>query len=354
MAHALEPRASGPGAVYFELERLEQNGGRLELSGRWFGVRGRRFVRPTLTFDADGQPYRLLADLEHKPWAAEDGSPWTAAFAWAAETDGLQAIELNVAPDITVPLSQDGAGGATRRRRASSGGRADSLRRELQATRQDLLDERRITDRLRSEVAEQREELTSLRSEVDRLREDKVDGDAALARRDAALAKLSEVESLREEDRRALSEAEAERDEVRRARRQAETDRDQALAELQRMRDELELAAEVRDRALSEREGALADRGTALRTRDQALAERDRAFSERDQLAHAEDSLQAQRSAARALVTRRNLSWRSTPWSGAEPNPEILRRHIGWPERIAVISVLIAVLIVLLIVAHVF
>ena len=125
MAQALEPRSGASGSVSFELERLEQTAaGRLELTGRWFGVRGRRFVRPTLTFESDGHPYRLLADLEHKPWFAEDGSPWTAAFHWDADRGPLDEIELTVATDIAIPLPRfDGGEDRPRRQRRSAGRR---------------------------------------------------------------------------------------------------------------------------------------------------------------------------------------------------------------------------------------
>src|SRR4051794_14498273 len=64
-----------------EVERFELAGNAcLELRGRWFGVRGRRFMRPALTALADGREQRILAVLDHKPWDAEDGETWLAAF----------------------------------------------------------------------------------------------------------------------------------------------------------------------------------------------------------------------------------------------------------------------------------
>jgi hypothetical protein len=51
---------------------------------------------------------RALADLEHKPWAAEDGEVWTAAFSVDEGLDGARAIELSVAPDIAVHLRRRG------------------------------------------------------------------------------------------------------------------------------------------------------------------------------------------------------------------------------------------------------
>lgn len=78
------------------------------MAGRWFGVRGRRFVRPTLTLVHKGAAVRALADLEHKPWAAEDGEIWTAAFSVDKGLDGAREIELSVAPDIVVGLRPKG------------------------------------------------------------------------------------------------------------------------------------------------------------------------------------------------------------------------------------------------------
>jgi hypothetical protein len=71
-------------------------------------VRGRRFVRPTLTLNHRGAEVRALADLEHKPWAAEDGEVWMAAFSVDEGLDGAREIELSVAPDIAVELRRKG------------------------------------------------------------------------------------------------------------------------------------------------------------------------------------------------------------------------------------------------------
>ncbi len=63
------------------MERIDAStSGRVEVAGRWFGVRGRRFVRPALTISRKDGELRALADLEDKPWAAEDGEVWQAAF----------------------------------------------------------------------------------------------------------------------------------------------------------------------------------------------------------------------------------------------------------------------------------
>ena len=90
--------------MLFELDRFELGADdRCEVHGRWFGVRGRRFMRPALTIVVDGAETRLLADLDDKPWAAEEGLPWNAAFASPPDGD-LAGAELTVAPDITIAL----------------------------------------------------------------------------------------------------------------------------------------------------------------------------------------------------------------------------------------------------------
>ena len=56
MSQASKPVARA-GRVAFELDRFElTDGQRCELEGRWFGVRGRRFMRPALTVVVDGGP----------------------------------------------------------------------------------------------------------------------------------------------------------------------------------------------------------------------------------------------------------------------------------------------------------
>ena len=73
------------------------------VSGRWFGVRGPPLRAPDADADVrgDGAEQRSLADLEHKPWAAEDGEPWLAAFPLDIELDDAEQLELSVAPDIS-------------------------------------------------------------------------------------------------------------------------------------------------------------------------------------------------------------------------------------------------------------
>ena len=107
-----EPRTE----LGFELESFEWTAAdRLEVSGRWFGVRGRRFVRPVMNLRVDGRRRRLIAVLDHKPWAPDAEAPWLAAFAWRGEHGAITNARLEVAPDVVLdlPAPGDDAPGAT-------------------------------------------------------------------------------------------------------------------------------------------------------------------------------------------------------------------------------------------------
>ncbi len=82
------------------------------MHGRWYGVRGHRFVRPALILsDSSGaERRRLLAELDDKPWAAEDGESWRAAFAVESgeDLDDADGLELSVAPNINIALRSGG------------------------------------------------------------------------------------------------------------------------------------------------------------------------------------------------------------------------------------------------------
>src|SRR5580700_7198939 len=103
MGHSPTPATSATASIFFELDRFERaDDNRLVLTGRWYGVRGRRFVRPSLSLVSGEDKLRALADLEHKPWAAEEGEEWHAAFPCTAED--VAEVQLAVAPDIAVQL----------------------------------------------------------------------------------------------------------------------------------------------------------------------------------------------------------------------------------------------------------
>jgi hypothetical protein len=99
MGDAIRPPAARAG-VTFEVEGLEHEDGELVVSGHWSGLRGVRFVRPTLVV-GDRQ---VLATLEHKPWTPRDDRAWIAAFPWTGRMPDAADLELAVAPSISVAL----------------------------------------------------------------------------------------------------------------------------------------------------------------------------------------------------------------------------------------------------------
>lgn len=287
MAQAVEPER-GAGSVNFEVERFEPRGrDQLVLSGRWFGVRGRRFVRPTLTLGNGDSRQRALADLEHKPWAAEDGELWEAAFPVERNGGYPGTIELTVAPDITVALPTPGS--EAREQRIKARPRRDDLLDNLRGARRDgrprtgsgngrdprrngrsatgweegleaqreapRVPDARLPARAPAQVSGDADavalRLSEAQGEIERLRAElarhdgvKVEAASALSRRDAAVSRLTE--------------ALAARDQAARAYEQAVKARDQALRERDRMRKELDRTAEERDQALRDRERAIA------------------------------------------------------------------------------------------------
>src|SRR4051794_13909350 len=169
-------------AVAFEVERFAWTApDRLEVSGRWFGLRGHRFMRPALVVAAGEERRRLLALLEHKPWAADDGEPWTAAFAWQGEPAELAAAELSVAPSVAVELAPPPVPGARGRGRARPAPkrtgprvaahpehRGDTLERQLGEARAELAEARAEHKGARRAA---REDIAALRAELREARE---------------------------------------------------------------------------------------------------------------------------------------------------------------------------------------
>lgn len=192
---AAMPKAptAGPPAS-FAIEELEVRDGRLIVSGRWSGVRGLRFMRPTLV--VGDRP--VLATLEHKPWAPSDDQPWTAAFPWEGDPPDVDDVALVVAPSVSVPLG-DG-GGAEPPVEAAGAADADS---ELRLAR------------LETEVSYLREELERERASARREREQLAARvDEAVTDREAALRTRERMESQRDEAIAARDAVEAQRDEA--------------------------------------------------------------------------------------------------------------------------------------------
>ena len=92
----------------FVVERFGPAGDRIEVAGHWHGLRGRRFVRPVLWLHRGDTRRRLVAVLDHKPWAVGDGEPWIAAFKWDGGELDAERAELEVGSELVVDLPLPG------------------------------------------------------------------------------------------------------------------------------------------------------------------------------------------------------------------------------------------------------
>jgi hypothetical protein len=320
------------GSVAFELSRFEVVDDRCQVEGRWFGVRGRRFMRPALTVVVDGQSVRLLADLADKPWAAEDGEIWTARFPHTIERADSREAELTVAPDLTItlpvperltaaargkPVSRRGDGSGQRGHRRAGGGsdiRADTASKRVERPGRKSRSpedegERDAVDALMQELVDLRDTQRRLRQRLERVeadkaraahRLDKVSGElsAAVHERDESNAARDRTAAELEAVQRERSEFVAERDTARQERRRMAVDREAAERTHDQVQQASEAAGAARDRALSERGAALAAQRQAASERDDASSARDRAVAERDAAFSLRDHAVAERDAA--------------------------------------------------------
>lgn len=352
MARAPEP-AVAPEDIVFELEQFERSEGRLKLTGRWFGVRGRRFVRPTLTLGVDGGRVRSLADLDDKPWPAEDGQPWQASFPW--ENDGqVEATELSVAPDIAIQLPAPSSR-RTRSQRLSAVPRREAMTASWGEWPAPLGEgtpaatEEELPGAIEVAVAEPEPgEIPSVATEPDPdpepTREEMESLMLQLAEATAAAAASSaELETLR-------AELDAMRAELEEARRELSdrADASEAIAsELAATRAAREAALRSAARAEAERESALtravqaeAERESLAADSARIAADLERAGSELDRLVRERDQAVATRGAA--LVMR-----------GATQALPAYEQHVGWVRRGLALLLLIGVIFAALIVLHV-
>ena len=251
-------------SVTFEVERFEwASDDRLEVVGRWFGLRGHRFLRPTLDVEVRGERRRMLAVLEHKPWAAEEGEEWVAAFAWTGGQAPLDAAELTVSPDLAVQLPLPDADEAATEPLAASAERLPARRPRTAVLEDELAAAMAEVQRRDDELAQLRETHSEMTRE---LRE----------RARTAQEKAKQVETELEKVRQRVTAAE---EEVESERRAAEEER---RKQLDAMRAERDAATADRNRAEAEAEAARADRDDALRRATAAEAERDALVEARD------------------------------------------------------------------------
>ena len=284
--------------VAFEVERAGwPSPDRLEVVGRWFGVRGRRFIRPTLNVDVEGQSRRILAVLDHKPWAVEDGEEWVAAFAWKGDPVDLTGSELTVGPGVTVELAPAGEQRPGRRSFARPP-RADVLETELAAAREKAQQLGRELHTARADHAaelvrnakEHEEALERARTEGATSARDAEHRAAELhGELDTARDRVTRLETALTNARNELAVARADlaahREGLERERAAVAAEASKAAADdIQRLRQERDAAAREADKARAERDVARRESASARGERDAAIRDRDRARRERQVL----------------------------------------------------------------------
>lgn len=308
--------------VGFALERFGwTSADRLELAGRWHGLRGRRLARPVLVLHGDGQRRRLVAILDEDVAAgpSEDGE-WAVAFPWTGDSFRVERAELDVGRNLVVELpppergvaaepapsavptareltprrfvpaaraQEDALGATTTPSAGADGASADpvELRAQVQAARAEAAAvaqaaeaaEARLrrqlhaaageNERLRSDVARVREagtgarELDARRAEIEAAQAELEHGGADLAAARAELeVRRTEVEAARADLDRRGAEVEAARRELRDHQAEVES----ARGELARRGAELEAARGALER---EREAVEAERAALERWR---------------------------------------------------------------------------------------
>ena len=312
--------------ITFEIDGIARGeSGLLEVSGRWYGVRGRRFFRPTLTVTLpdDGGEIRMLADLEHKPWAAQDGDPWRAGFPFDRELGVIASAELNVAPDITVELGAPGgeidrgrAASRTTPPSAATGARTPVIR-DNPARPRPRAPRTAEVQRLHERLAAAETATTKERARRDAV-EAALEQERGTARRlQAELARLRAERELAETMQSELDTASTSLDRLRRDLRELGAERDRMRAE----RDEAQQAL-AGHRAEAERlRGQLSDAEAAVRRLTRAGSEARSAAAA--PLPSGEDDTQPQPQPPRLSQTRRpsGCPSRCSPSASAGPPP---------------------------------
>jgi hypothetical protein len=339
MAKAAEPAVTAE-EIVFELDRFERSDGQLNLVGRWFGVRGRRFVRPTLTLALDGERVRALADLDDKPWPAEDGEPWKASFPWG-RTGRVGEPELSVAPDITIQLPVPNS------RRARPQRLAAQPRREVMSASYGSFAAAAQEPGFDHELEPPGPEITPPEPPLP-----EPDPVALLAELDGLRVQLAEAERTAAASAAERESVDAEVAALRDALDEAREELNRRGGELEILHAELSATRAAREAALRSAAQAEAERDGALSRAAEAEAERDALATEKTELAAAVES---SRSTVEQLTRQHDEAMTSRGAAlvmrGATQALPAYEHHVGWLRRVlallAMIGIVFAVLIVL-------
>ena len=323
-------------AAVLEVERFEWAGpDRIEIVGYWSGLRGRRFMRPTLVLRGEeAESKRLLAVLDHKPWAADDGEEWVAAFPWDGDIVKFDSAEMNVGSgidlDLPAPRMRPGKPRRFRQRvvaRDASRDAAAAAPALANGIVSDAPGKQADTPAKATSTAKQADAPAKTASSAKPAERSKASATTPTTTK--ALATPVEPEPTQAlpaetaPDRAAelteqLTAKTAEADRLRTQRDDLRKERDQALEKLRTVRGELETERQSREKAVAdaraeERESAnrMLGEGAELRAaverqreiayleRDDANNKRDKAIEQRDKACHERDAAQAEAKEAR-------------------------------------------------------
>ena len=303
-------------------------------------MRGRRFVRPELILHvAGGEQRKALAELDDKPWAAQDGDAWRATFILDAPLQDVGALELSVAPDIVVTLR-----GRPPRRRAPTAVRRPPIPLDTPA------ETGRLTQRLTTAEAamhRERERRDEAEQSLERLRGEarQLSAELGRVRAELAIAQAADREAqatseLLDSSRREQHAAQARYDAL-------DAEHERALGVQSQLRSELDSRGEELEALRAALDSARAELGAA----QTGLSGRAPAHEPR-----AQPEARGPDEPGGPAETRTHSEMRvygtpaepTAPHSDRPLNPS-LRSH-SWPLRLLAVIVLAAVVIAVIVI----
>jgi hypothetical protein len=262
--------------VAFELERFGWTPpDRLEITGRWSGLEGRRLGRPVLTLAVGEESVRLTA---HPGGHFSRSGRWSATFTYDGEPESVAGAELEIGRRLVVELPPP------RQRSAPAADAERGRREELEAT----LAEREaeivgLRDEAETAIGERDEQIEALRAEVAEIR-----------------AKLEAVEQDREQLR---AELDARGAELEAAREDAAAAQAEADASAARLAAERAAATEIREKLATAREETQSTIETEAQETERLRAELRAAREETERAVNAERAETARLRAELAATT---------------------------------------------------
>jgi methyl-accepting chemotaxis protein len=271
-------RAAATPRATFELERFAWAGpDRLQVSGRFTGLGGVPTDVPVLVVSGPERTHRLAALPDSLSGSLEDGSPWSAEFAWQEPPVAFDTAMLELGPGIVVELPEAGAkrrwirGKSLEVRSAGSAASAESTPEQRDGAELGREPERQPENagaalgaeqlRLEAELLAAHEEVRELRAAAERAREELTRSRADLTSERDGRAEDAErfrqgLASLQQSAAKALTLEQSALQQVEGALSEARSAIEAKEAELEQLRAQLEEAAAARAKAESDAQTA--------------------------------------------------------------------------------------------------